>query len=118
MKKIIIVFLTAVLVAIAVGCSKGQKSKVEDGTWTIVSVNCPYVLAEKDGKTETFSYFHPFGKNHLLAYRTQACIESVRPGWIVQVELGRYTFFPPKTIAKSPAKVARVSKPTGSRAKK
>jgi len=86
MKKVLLVMVFAVLV---LGCR--QKSPEEmaklKGTWQVINVNCPDVLAEKDGVRQIFT---------APANSLGHCIDKVEPGWIVEVDsTGDFAFFPP-----------------------
>lgn len=102
MKKLTVI-LTAIVMLIFSGCNKfsGSAKEIEAekvkiaGEWTVISVNCLDVLAEKDGQRRTFHYRMPAGY-HGSVYTTRAMCSRVRPGWIVYVEsANQYHFFPP-----------------------
>lgn len=100
MKKVI---LLVVAVVVLVGCGKYQAAveKVEKeelkGQWKVINVNCPKVLAEKDGEKKVFQYESPYDRyNMSLITKIRICQKTVRPGWVVYVTSDRnYSFFPP-----------------------
>jgi len=64
------------------------------GTWQVINVNCPNVLAEKVIERKTFrADTNSMGD----------CIDNIQPGWTVEVDKdGTYAFFPPPKPSKAP----------------
>ncbi len=99
MKKIILVLVAVLAVMVVYGCDNEKISKAEAkkmvGTWKVVSVNCPEVLAEKDGQYRTFNY-KTDDMEASYPVIIQECRQQVRPGWMVQVKTpNNYWLFPP-----------------------
>ena len=104
MRKIIIVFVATAMMLLS-GCErynaaveKVEKEEIK-GQWRIININCPRVLAEKDGEKRVFQYESLFGKyNTSLITKTRICQKTVKPGWFIYAESDRdYSFFPPPT---------------------
>ena len=100
MKKIVIVL---VAIVVLVGCErynaaveKVEKEEIK-GQWKVVAVNCPEVLAEKDGEKKVFQFETPYSRyNMSLLTKTRICQRTVRPGWVIYATSYRnYSFFPP-----------------------
>jgi len=93
MRKVILVGIAAIVFLNS--CTSSGMDKELQGEWKVVSVNCPEVLAEKEGKRKVFQYHHSSGKNHLVSFRVAECKKNVKSGWIIQVGEVFYSFFPP-----------------------
>ncbi|TAN58272.1 hypothetical protein EPN15_01520 [Patescibacteria group bacterium] len=102
MKKII---LALVAIVMLVSCERYNAAveKVEKeelkGQWRVITVNCPEVLAEKDGKKKVFQYESPYNRyNMSLLTKIRICQRTVSPGWVIYATSNRdYSFFPPPT---------------------
>ena len=65
------------------------------GTWQVISVNLPEVLAEKEGVRKVFYYVDSLWGHLCLLFTKEEDIR-IKPGWIIEVEEdGFYSFFPP-----------------------
>lgn len=101
MRKAILVMVLVVIVLSGCERYKAAVEKVEKedlkGQWKVVNINCPEVLAEKDGEKRIFQYESPYGRyNASLLTKIKLCQKTVKPGWIIFVNSTRnYSFFPP-----------------------
>lgn len=100
MKKIMFLVLFLVLS----GCISKEELAKKKGTWQVINVNCPMILAEKDGEREIFDYYSSFRGRFL----TEKNCQNIKPGWIVVVgEYGEYVFFPPPTTTVIPGSTSK-----------
>jgi hypothetical protein len=96
MKKVLMLMIALVFLGTflsAFSCEKPippSKEELEKaaGTWKVINVNCPNILAEKEGEKKIF---------RAATLITGECIDKIEPGWIVFVgKDGKYAYFPAK----------------------
>ncbi len=95
MKRLFLITVALIFAASllsTLGCQKPtpppSKEELEKtaGTWKVVNVNCPNILAEKEGEKKIF---------RAPTLTTGVCIDRIEPGWIVFVgKDGKYAYFP------------------------
>ena len=77
------------------------------GTWQVININLPDVLAEKEGVRKVFQYFDSL-LGHLLLLLSKEEDILIKPGWIIEVdEYGYYSFFPPLPPATAPGSTSK-----------